>query len=270
MIQSIFFYISAVIFIYGIYIVYKYVFDKNRGDKKVLKKPFPESWRKILQERVLYYRNLPDERKKEFEERVKKFLAEKKIEGVDVEITDIDRLLVAASAIIPVFNFPYFTYPNAREVLLYPHSFDNKFQTNNDVEQRDIIGMVGDGYMNGVVVLSKPDLEAAFDGRRHRKNVGIHEFVHLIDKADGAVDGVPEILFQHSYTLPWLKEVRREMRKINEGASDINPYALTNDAEFLAVVSEYFFDNPEKMKRLHPELYRFLTNIFQQKPDDYV
>jgi len=270
MAQEIIFLISALVLISGIHITYKYVFNKNRGDKKILKKPFPENWKKILSERVLYYRNLSDERKREFEDRIKRFLAEKAIEGVDVTIDDTDRLLVAASAIIPVLNFPYFTYPDVMEILLYPNSFDGKFQTNDSVGQRDIIGMVGDGFMNGTVVLSKPDLEAAFDGRRHKNNVGIHEFVHLIDKADGVVDGVPEKLFEHSYVLPWLKEVRREMRKIAEGNSDINPYALTNDAEFLAVVSEYFFDNPEKMKRLHPELYQSLTKIFKQKPDDYV
>ena len=252
-----------------LYFIYKFVFKGRSVNKEILDEPFPEEWRKILQDRVLYYRNLPAEKKTVFEERVKRFIAEKSIKGVDVAIDDSDKLLVAASAVIPVFNFPYFVYPNVREVLLYPGSFDSKFQTSDEVGQRDILGMVGDGFMSGVVVLSKPDLEAAFDGRRHRNNVGIHEFVHLIDKADGAVDGVPERIFEHSYILPWLKEVRREMRKIKEGHSDINPYALTNDAEFLAVVSEYFFDNPEKLKHRHPELYEFLTKIFQQDPDQH-
>jgi Mlc titration factor MtfA (ptsG expression regulator) len=86
-----------------------------------------------------------------------------------------------------------------------------------------------------------------------------------------AVDGVPGILFQHSYVLPpWLKGICKEMKKIKEAHSDISVYALTNDAEFLAVVSEYFFDNPEKLKKHHPELYHFLCNIFRQKPDEYV
>ncbi len=268
--QQIFFLIAVIIVLIAFYIIYRFVFNRDSVNKDILNEPFSESWRKILQDRALYYRNLPDERKKEFEERVKIFLAKKSIKGVDTEINDSDKLLVAASAIIPVFNFPYFIYPNVREVLLYPGSFDDKFQTDDEAGKRDILGIVGDGFMNGVVVLSKPDLEAAFDGLRHRKNVGIHEFVHLIDKADGAVDGVPEKLFEHSYTLPWLKEVRREMRKIKEGRSDINPYALSNDAEFLAVVSEYFFDNPEKLKQRHPELYQSLTKIFRQKPDDYV
>ena len=170
-----------------------------------------------------------------------------------------------------MFSFPEYNYPNVREVLLYPNSFDDKFRTGEDTtDQRDILGMIGDGYMNGVVILSKPDLEAAFNGTRHRNNVGIHEFVHLIDKADGAVDGVPEILFQHSYSLPWISEIKKEMHRIKSGHSDINPYALKNDAEFLAVVSEYFFDNPERLKSHHPDLYKMLSEIYRQHPDDYV
>ncbi len=262
--------LSVLFFLLVTYLFYKYFIRKKIAEKMKIKQPFPESWKEILNKRVLYYHNLPNERKKEFEERVKKFIAEKSIIGIDTEITDEDKLLVASSAVIPLFNFPYYNYPNAKEILLYPGSFDRKFQTNDKVEQRNIIGMVGDGFMNGVVVLSKTDLEAAFDGTRHTNNVGIHEFIHLIDKADGAVDGVPEILFQHSYVLPWLKEIRKEMKKIKEAHSDINVYALTNDAEFLAVVSEYFFDNPEKLKKHHPELYHFLSKIFRQKPDEYI
>ncbi len=268
--QQVSFILSAVIILIAFYLFYRFFFRKKAEQKKALSRPFPESWKEILNRRVLYYRNLPEERKKEFEDRAKKFIVEKSITGVDTEITDEDKLLVAASAIIPLFNFPYYNYPNAREILLYPGSFDKQFQTSDAVGQKNILGMVGDGFMNGVVVLSKPDLEASFDGIRHRNNVGIHEFVHLIDKADGAVDGIPEILFEHSYTLPWLKEVRREMKEIKEGHSDINIYALTDDAEFLAVVSEYFFDNPEKLKKRHPELYQFLSKIFRQQPDEYV
>ncbi len=256
--------------IIAIYIIYRYVFKSNEVDKELLEKPFPEEWRKILNERVIYYRNLEPEKKKEFEERVKRFIAEKKIYGVGVKVTDTDKLLVASAAVIPLFAFPYYTYPNVREVALYPGSFDEKFNTDDKAGQRNILGMIGDGFLNGVVVLSKPDLHAAFDGKRHRRNVGIHEFVHLIDKMDGAVDGVPEILFTHSYSLPWISQIKKEMEKIKKGRSDIDPYALTNNAEFLAVVSEYFFDNPEKMKSRHPKLYKLLTEIYKQQPDKYV
>jgi Mlc titration factor MtfA (ptsG expression regulator) len=95
--------------------------------------------------------------------------------------------------------------------------------------------------------------------------VGIHEFVHLLDKADGEIDGIPEALLKHDYVGPWLIEIKKEMKRIEKHHSDINPYALTNNAEFLAVVSEYFFDNPEKFKHRHPELYRLLSTIFNQE-----
>jgi len=56
------------------------------------------------------------------------------------------------------------------------------------------------------------------------------------------------------------------MSRIQQGRSDISPYALTSNAEFLAVVSEYFFDNPENFKIKHPNLYNYLITIFHQNP----
>ena len=46
------------------------------------------------------------------------------------------------------------------------------------------------------------------------------------------------------------------------GHSDINLYGATNDTEFFAVVSEYFFEAPEKLKEHHPELYALLEEMF--------
>ncbi|MEO6202766.1 MAG: zinc-dependent peptidase, partial [Nitrospirales bacterium] len=54
------------------------------------------------------------------------------------------------------------------------------------------------------------------------------------------------------------------------GHSDINPYGLTNEAEFFAVVSEYFFETPVRMKQKHPELYSMLEQIFHQDPQSRI
>jgi len=56
------------------------------------------------------------------------------------------------------------------------------------------------------------------------------------------------------------------MENIRAGHSDINPYGLTDEGEFFAIVSEYFFDNPDKMKRKHPDLYAMLERVFHQDP----
>jgi hypothetical protein len=130
--------------------------------------------------------------------------------------------------------------------------------------QKNILGMVGSDNQNGTVILSQPDLLRAFEGGLHKENVGIHEFVHMLDKEDGAIDGIPEILIEYAFVGPWLHEIKNEIKRIEKGHSDINPYALASNAEFLAVVSEYFFTNPEKFKRRHSELYSFLSRIYNR------
>jgi Mlc titration factor MtfA (ptsG expression regulator) len=52
------------------------------------------------------------------------------------------------------------------------------------------------------------------------------------------------------------------MDQMQRGDSDIDPYGLTNEAEFFAVVSEYFFERPGVMERKHPELYAMLARVF--------
>lgn len=241
-----------------------------RNRKKILNEKlnqkFPEPWRVFIEKRVLYYTKLDDADKELFEKRIQRFLVTKHIEGIDTDIDDTICLMVACSAVIPTFAFPQYNYPHVQTVLIYPNSFDEKFQTQRYEGHKElIIGMVGNRFMNGTIILSKPDLIKAFDGLPHKENVGIHEFVHLLDKEDGIIDGIPELLLEHRFVGPWLHEIKKEMSKIEKGKSDINPYALTSNAEFLAVVSEYFFDNPEKFEKRHPELYHFLSVIFNSE-----
>ena len=256
--------ITSVIFIIA-YVTWKR--KKRKMQQQLEMQPFPELWREILLQKVLFYKRLNKNEKALFEKRIRLFIASKKIEGVDIEIDDSIRLMVASSAVIPTFAFPTYNYPHVRTILIYPNSFDEKFQTQRYEGHKEMIsGMIGNRFMDGTVILSQPDLVKAFDGVPHKENVGIHEFVHLLDKEDGVIDGIPELLKQHHYAGPWLHEIKKEMRRIEAGHSDINPYALSNNAEFLAVVSEYFFDNPEKFQKRHTELYRLLSLAFD-KPE---
>jgi Mlc titration factor MtfA (ptsG expression regulator) len=228
--------------------------------------PVPATWRKILRDHVAFYRRLPPERRPAFEARVQQFLAEVTITGVDCTVSETDRLLVAASAVIPIFGFPNWRYPNLNEVLLYRGAFNHDYQTDGD--ETNVLGMVGSGAMNRMMILSLPELRLGFRQQRGSKNVGIHEFVHLLDASDGAIDGVPERLLEHGYVQPWLQRMHQEMREIRHDESDIDDYALTNEGEFLSVAAEYFFQRPEKFARKHPELYACLREIFDQAPGE--
>ena len=223
-----------------------------------------EADKELLFDHVAYYQHLNVDERLRFEDKISSFLSYVHIEGVGTPVEPLDKLLVAASAIIPVFGFPDWRYKNLSNVLLYPDTFNTDFQYEGG--ERNILGMVGSGYMNGQMILSRSAMLLGFSNAADKENTAIHEFVHLIDKSDGATDGVPENLMKHEYTLPWLKMIHEEMQRIEKGKSDINPYAITNEAEFFAVVSEYFFEKPDQFKHKHPDLYGALSEMFLQDP----
>ncbi|MFC2121519.1 zinc-dependent peptidase [Bacteroidota bacterium] len=255
---------SSAIALIAIAIFLVLIFIKIRK-KKGWKKPdipFPPDWRIILAENVIFYNNLSAEEKLRFEFKIQEFILNCRITGIEIKVDDTDKILVASSAIIPIFEFPHWQYLNLTEVLLYPSMFNEKFETSGD--GRAIMGMVGTGYMEGKMILSRPALIHGFKNESDKKNTAIHEFVHLIDKADGRIDGIPSLLLEKQYAIPWLDLIHKKIDEIYIGRSDINPYGATNSSEFFAVISEYFFERPKLLKNKHPELYGLLENIFNQ------
>ncbi len=238
---------------------------KNHSAQRKERGTIPNKLSQLLQNHVGYYQKLSAEEKLLFEQRIAAFLGEVRIEGIGLEVEELDRVLVAASAIIPIFGFKEWKYRNLTNVILYPDTFNGEFQYEGT--DRNILGMVGNGYLNGQMILSQSSLRKGFSNQSDENNTAIHEFVHLLDKSDGAVDGLPENLLQHRYILPWLRMIRQEIQRIKEGESDINPYAATAESEFLAVVAEYFFERPALLEAKHPDLYRMLTMIFHQNPE---
>ncbi len=201
--------------------------------------------------------------KKIFEYEVQEFLLNCKVTGISTKIDDTDRVLVASSAIIPIFAFPEWKYYNLQEVLIYPDKFNQNFQTGG--KDTSILGMVGTGYMEGKMILSQSALHKGFKNETDRRNTAIHEFVHLLDKADSAVDGIPEIFFEKQYIIPWVDLIKKKIEEINADKSDINPYGATDKSEFFPVISEYFFEHPKLLQSKQPELYEYLEKIFHQK-----
>ena len=221
----------------------------------------PAATTQLLEENVSFYQNLSPADKLSFESRIKDFLEHTTIRGVDVEVDDLDRILVAASAIILIFPFPDWKYNNISEVLLYKGTFTKDFDTS--AVGRNVLGMVGDGAMHREMILSKPSLRSSFQHPVDGQNTAIHEFAHLIDKADGVVDGVPEYLLTKQQVQPWIKMIRETILKMrSSGHSDIDFYGATNESEFFAVIAEYFFEKPDKLKEHHPDLYNMLDSMF--------
>lgn len=256
------FYILVAIGLLTSYSIFS-IFTKKMREREVMKKTaFPENWRQILEKYVAFYRVLSAEEKDRFETEIQIFLHETRVTGIKTEVDDVTLVLAAASAEIPVFSFPDWEYENLGEILIYPGPFSKDFRTEGP--DRTVTGMVGTGIMQGVMILSKPALIGGFENTTDKGNVGIHEFAHLLDAADGAYDGVPQLFLDNAYIGPWMEVMYKEMERIYEGESKMNPYGGTNKIEFFAVATEYFFEHPQAMKKNKPELYELMTRIFKQ------
>lgn len=254
-----------VLFSVVILIVFFLIRSNYNKNRKIKDYQLPDNAHHLLVNFVSFYRLLSKEEKDVFLERVRDFLARTTITPVgDTELEDLDVVLIGASAIIPIFAFPKWRYNNVEEILVYNKTF-SKGDFGIDGSYQSLLGMVGSGPLQGKMLLTKQSLRRGFAIPKDGHNTALHEFIHLIDKADGATDGVPEYLLDKPYIAPWIKYMHEETKRIRMGMSDINPYAATNTAEFLAVISEYFFERPHQLKAHHPELYEILEHMFSPK-----
>jgi Mlc titration factor MtfA (ptsG expression regulator) len=223
----------------------------------------PENYRDLLNDYIRFYSALSEEGKRSFEEKFKKFLHAVKITGANADVEDLDRVLIGAAAVIPVYAIPDWEYINLKEILVYPGSFNMDFEQHG--YERTISGMVGSGAMQNLMIISKWDLRQGFIDSNSSRNTAIHEFVHLIDKMDGSLDGVPEILLERKYVAEWRQLLEQAMDNIRQGQSDIDAYGATSPVECFAVVAEYFFEQPILFHANHPQLYQMLQRIFVRK-----
>ena len=67
-----------------------------------------------------------------------------------------------------------------------------------------------------------------------KKNTAIHEFVHLIDKTDGTIDGIPELLLEKQYTIPWIDLIKNKIDEIY----DIEFFEIKDKSQLIKFLKE--------------------------------
>ncbi len=122
--------------------------------------------------------------------------------------------------------------------------------------------------MHGTVMLVWDVIKREAAHPRGGHNVVYHEFAHILDMFDGRADGTPLLHDREQYRV-WAEVCTRVFydlrQKMEKGRKTfLNDYAATNEAEFFAVATEYFFDRPVRMQKKRPELYRVLSEFYRQ------
>ena len=228
---------------------------------EIMQQPFPEEREEILRAHVVFFLALDEPGKIRFRQLMQIFLDEVRITGIRTGVDETIRVLVAASAVIPIFGFHDWEYHRLHEVLIYPDAFDDAYRTRGGSDEH-ILGMVGLHHLSGVMILSKPALLAGFSPQPGTQNVGVHEFAHLVEKEADEYGLPPEVPWMA--VRQWVRYVARELAHPSSRRTHVSNYAYTNEHEFFAVLAEYFFTSPDLLKRRDPALYTLLRALFHQ------
>lgn len=214
-----------------------------------------------LKKNIPFYNVLSKSDQKVFQDRIGLFLAQ--VDVVEVGKEDErdwqTALLVASGAVMAYWGLDFWNYGKLREVIVYPDNYNEEMVIS---ERGNVMGQVHHGGMlSRTMILSKRSLLHGFRVESDKLNVGVHEFAHLLDKADGYMDGIP-VGMSKDLVRRWVKLMEDEMEEIQKGKSDIRDYAATDNAEFFASLVEYYKESPSILKRKHPEIFDVLDAYF--------
>lgn len=241
-----------------------------RRHARLRAQPFPVAWRRILRRRVPAVARLPADLQQRLKQHIQVFLAEKPFIGCAGQaISDELRVSVAAQACLLLLgDARSAVYPRLREILVYPSAFlIDQLQTQPGGvvhEQRQVLA--GQSSSQGRVILAWDEVRAGADDPADGRNVVIHEFAHQVDQDSGHADGRPWRPGR-AQRQRWAAVMAAAYAQLQrEPSALISPYGATDPAEFFAVVSELFFEQPQALAAEAPAVYRELALLYQLQP----
>lgn len=201
------------------------------------------------------------------------FLADKEFAGANgLAVTDAMAVAIAAQACLPVLELGLGLYAATVGIVVQPSEVVARRAVTDDdglVHEYDEV-LAGEAMEGGPVMLSWQDVHAAGTSAEQGYNVVIHEFVHLIDMADGAADGVPPLpdaRARRHWSLVLEAGFERFRRALDAGQETfLDPYGAEAIEEFFPVAAEAFFAAPEALRDEQPQLYELFVGYFRQDP----
>lgn len=254
--------------------IFHWLTDRRR--KKILATPFPDAWRRHIERNVAHFAWLDDEEQTHLLQLVQVFAAEKHWEGLGgLELTDEVKATISAQACLLILGLDHDLYRQVESILVYPSTVlaapqrPSFFAVSTTVSQQPM-PVLGQAFQRGPVILVWDSARAGGIDPRDGRNVVYHEFAHKLDMLSGSADGVPPLQDSEAYER-WIEIFTREYEALAEQKrrgkkTFLDPYALTNGAEFFAVATEYFFEKGAKMAREHAEMYGVLAEFYRQDP----
>ncbi|HKQ46679.1 MAG TPA: M90 family metallopeptidase [Phycisphaerae bacterium] len=253
---------------------WKRLWNRQTVEPPLADEVLPKEWPRLLGQHVPFYRRFLPAQRAALAQQVQTFLDEKEFWGSqDLEVTPEMKVVVAAYACLLVLKRPDLgLFPRTREVILYPSEFGEIIEAIGPDGRRYKIDLskIGETWRGGPVLLAWDSVGGPYSENDNGHNTVLHEFAHALDYLDGAADGAPPLKTDEERAT-WKRVMTDEYQSLV--AADqrgrrtfFDPYGAKNPAEFFAVVTEHFFEQPQRFRRNHRALYALLESFFNQDP----
>lgn len=240
--------------------------------QRITRRPFPFAWREILRRRVPLARELPAAQQLRLKKHIQVLLAEVPFIGcAGLTIDDEMRVTIAAQAAFLLLGRGG-SFGNLREVLVYPGHFvvpRSEAGAGGVVhEGRDVLA--GQSWQRGQVIVAWDAVRDGAADAHDGANVVMHEFAHQLDQDSGAANGAPYV-GRGALQQAWARVMNQEFEALRDRLANalpglIDPYAATSPAEFFAVATEHFFEQPAALAAERPALYEQLRRCYRLDP----
>lgn len=237
---------------------------------------FSEEWDALIAEHVPLVLRLSEDERNLLRQRVAAFMASVRFEGCGgLELDEGMMLAVAAQACLLVLHREGKPYPELKVIYLYPSTFSSVMKSTDGlgIVTEGEVTRLGESWEHGTVVLAWDSVARGAQNLFDARNVTFHEFAHQLDHEDGATDGAPALPSRDAYR-SWARVFSSNyadfLERLEEGKKTlIDAYGATNPAEFFAVATETFFEKPERLAKIRPQLFEALTRYYRLDPRDW-
>ena len=249
--------------------------------RRALSTPLPKAALETLAHNVAQYRGMPTDLQRQLQALVRQFLHQKTFVGcAGLEVTDEMRITIAGHACLLLLNRHSRVYPGLDTILVYPDAF---VAPRKEVDAAGVVhdaprGLLGESWGDGRVLLSWEHVRRAGHHAPGAQNVVLHEFAHQLDSESGSNNGAPYLGSVESYQ-SWsavlshaFEALRHDAmfghREDGEGLV-LDHYGATSPAEFFAVATESFFEQPWALAARHPALFGEFSKYYRVDPREW-
>jgi len=240
--------------------------------QRLLARPFPEAWQQQLATAMPLYRRLPVRLRQQLHGLIHLFLSRIEFVGCGgLTVDDTMRLSIAAQASLLLLNQPEREFLGLFAVYLYPTAFrvEREEQDEAGVVSRWQDVLLGESWGDGRIILAWDEVAYGASNDRDGCNVVLHEFAHHLDHSSGFANGTPGLRSSTAYR-DWAAVMTDEYARLQQDRGNmqsvLDPYGAEDPAEFFAVATEAFFEDPIRLARYHPALYGQLQAYYGLDP----